>query len=270
MAVVLPRVLVVGGGEVGSAASHRLFRSGMQVFIVDQKTPSCIRQGVCFAMARLEGSKEVEGVVATKADSAAEAIEITGSGGIPVLAGDANRVAADLKPEVFVDARMLKRDHEALKGRAPLVVGLGPGFVAGKHVDVVIETKRGHDLGRVIYRGSAAAPTGVPGDIGGFTSQRVIRAPAAGHFESAAEIGRMVTSGQVVGRIDASVPVVAKLDGLLRGLVADGTAVRESQKIGDVDPRGLEIDPNTISDRARAIAGGVLEAIMHWVVSQHD
>jgi xanthine dehydrogenase accessory factor len=259
----LPLALVIGGGELGSAVAHRLVRSGIRVVVTDLPSPRCIRRKVCFAMALTEGVRAIEGVEGAMAADATEAAILAAQGKVPVVSDDFNRVAAELRPDAVIDARMLKTGEGIACDLAPLVIGLGPGFTAADNVDVVIETKRGHDLGRVIYSGSAQPDTGVPGHVGGFAAERVIRAPRSGTFRSTGEIGTLVRRGDVVGYVE-DVDVKAPLDGLLRGLVGDGTAVREGRKMGDVDPRGLEIDPATISDRGRAVAGGVLEALMHW------
>lgn len=260
----LPRVLVVGGGELGSAVSHRLVRSGMAVAVVDIERPRCIRRNVCFAMACLEGAKEVEGVRAEHVSSPEEATKLVGGGVVAVLTGDFRKIAAALKPDVIVDARMLKRDQDISMELAPLVIGLGPGFAAGDNVHAVVETNRGQNLGRAIYSGSAEAFTGVPAEIRGFSEERVIRAPESGVFQPGEELGKIIAKAHVVGTIDGRVEVVAAISGLLRGLISGGTEVKRGQKIGDVDPRGSEVDPNTISDKGRAVGGGVLEAVMHW------
>jgi xanthine dehydrogenase accessory factor len=264
----MPRVLVVGGGEMGSAVAHRLVRSGITVFITDREHPWCLRREVCFAMALIDGLKRVEGVVARRATDPVEAEETAGKGGIPVFASDFRELTGALEPDVLVDARMLKTGEGISEGLAPLVIGLGPGFKAGGNVDVVVETKRGHSLGRVMGRGRAEADTHVPGEVMGIAGGRVIRAPCSGSFGKGLAIGTMVEQGDVVGYIDGDIPVKAPTQGLLRGLVSDGLEVREGRKIGDVDPRGSEIDPRTVSDRGRAVAGGVLEAIMHWWVAK--
>jgi xanthine dehydrogenase accessory factor len=292
----LPRVLVVGGGELGSAVAHRLARSGMTVAVADLEHPKCIRTRVCFATALRLGTAEVEGVTALRAgpgragpDLLDEASRIAGEGKLPVFALDGggltwSSLAASLGADVVVDARMLKRDQDKLKGFAGLTIGLGPGFSAGEHVDVVIETNRGPDLGRVIYAGCAEPDTGVPAAVAGHSEERVIRAPLAGVFTAEAHVGDMVGAGAVVGAIrpagpdgaagrgpsaDALARVASPIDGLLRGLVMDGTAVSLRQKIGDVDPRGSGIDFLKISDKGRAVAGGVLEAVMHWWTESH-
>jgi xanthine dehydrogenase accessory factor len=266
---VLPHVMVVGAGELGSAVCHRLRRAGLRVVAVDIENPRCIRRRVCFAVALTDGRAEVEGVVAEKVSEPSRVEELEARGAIPVLAGDFRSYAGTVRPDVIVDATLRKERSEMIRGLAPLTVGLGPGLEAGLGADVVIETNRGHDLGRVIYTGGAEPNTGVPGEILGKSRERVIRAPSAGVFSGGAGLGSLVRKGDRLGAIEGGEPVVAPVDGLLRGLVADGTRVSKGDKIGDVDPRGADIDVNTISDKGRAVAGGVLEAIMSWWVSHN-
>jgi len=264
--------LVIGGGELGSATAHRLARSGLGMVVLDIARPKCIRRKVCFAMAVLEGRTEVEGIRIRHVAGADDALMCVRSGEVPLLTLDYRKVCREIRPDIIVDARMTKTESDISRGLAPLVIGLGPGFEAGRNVDAVVETMRGHDLGRVIYRGYASAFTGVPGLIGGLTSKRVIRSPRSGILESRAEIGDIVEMGDVVALVRAGKSggtgkgdeVKAPISGLLRGLIAGGSRVGKRQKIGDVDPRGRDIDPATISDKGRAVAGGVLEAIMHW------
>jgi len=270
----VPAVLVIGGGELGSAVAHRLVTSGLRVVIADLARPTCIRRRVCFAEALVGGETQVEGVVARRVASPAEARGLAATGAIAVLgveAGGADfaRLAADLEAGVLVDARLLKRNQGISSGLAPLVIGLGPGFRAPEDVHAVIETNRGHNLGRVILAGEAEADTGQPGEIAGYSAERVIRAPSSGAFDSGKPLGTLVAKGEVVGRIGGvggvgGAEVAAPIAGLLRGLVADGVEVECGRKIGDVDPRGAAIDITTISDKGRAVAGGVLEAIMHF------
>ncbi len=269
----IPLVLVIGGGELGSATAHRLARSGLKVVAADIARPKCLRRKVCFATAVLEGQTEVEGIRVRHIATADDALKLIRTGEVPLLTRDYRKVCREIRPDVIVDARMTKTESDISGDLAPLVIGLGPGFEAGGNVDVVVETMRGHDLGRVIDKGSAAAFTGVPGAIGGLTSERVIRSPQPGILDSKAEIGDMVKKGDVVAVVRAGKggagagkrgEVRAPISGLLRGLIAGGSRVRKGQKIGDVDPRGRHIDPATISDKGRAVAGGVLEAIMHW------
>jgi xanthine dehydrogenase accessory factor len=275
----LPRVLVLGGGELGSAVSHRLAVAGFEVAIADLERPVCIRRRVCFAEAVREGRKQVEGVVAARVASPGEAAAAIGRGEIPVVAladgaADYRRLAADIGAGVVVDARILKRNQGISTGIAPLVVGLGPGFRAPEDVHAVVETNRGNGLGAVIYRGSAEADTGLPAPVAGRARERVIQAPASGVFRAEVALGSIVAEGEVVGRVvtggesgtASGAPVKASIAGLLRGLIADGVRVERGQKIGDVDPRGGTIDPDRISDKGRAVAGGVLEAVMQWWV----
>lgn len=268
MAVALPVVMVAGAGELGSAVCHRLKRSGFDVIATDIEKPRCIRRRVCFAVALSSGRMEVEGIVAERAASPSEAADILGRGSIAIIAGDYRTLLDSLGARVLVDATLRKGNSDNIAGLAPLTIGLGPGFVAGETSDVVIETNRGHDLGRVIDRGTAEPNTGVPGEILGMTGERVVRAPADGLFGGGVALGSLVYKGDVLGAIDNSVEVRAPISGALRGLMADGIAVHKGQKIGDVDPRGAEIDVNTISDKGRAVAGGVLEAIMSWWVER--
>ncbi len=260
----LPIVLVVGGGELGSAVSHRLRRSGFGVIVVEIANPSCIRRLVCYAEACYRGSIVIEGIEGVKVDTLKDAMEVVDEGKIPVLIGDYKSIVGELKPPIVVDARMLKKEPSISISLAPLVIGLGPGFKAGRDVHVVIETNRGINLGRLIYQGEAEANTGIPGDVMGYSVERVIRAPVDGLFLSSAEIGTLVKKGEILGRIE-NTDVIAPIDGLLRGLIKDGIVVHRGQKIGDVDPRGVAVRADRISDKGRTVSGGVLEAIMSWL-----
>lgn len=271
----LPRVLLLGGGELGSAVAHRLVMAGMRVFVADLANPTCVRRKVCFASAIDGGPSQIEGVAGVRCASAEEALEAAGraagEGIVPVMVvsqdeRDYRGLAVRLAAQVVVDARMLKCNQGMSRQVAPLVVGLGPGFRAPQDVHVAIETNRGHGLGRVIYDGEPVPDTGVPAEIDGYGEERLLRAPAGGVFRARLTIGQTVSRGETVGRVGDSSQVTASIGGLLRGLVADGTHVRRGQKIGDVDPRGASIDVSTVSDKGRAVAGGVLEAIMTWWV----
>jgi xanthine dehydrogenase accessory factor len=261
--------MVVGAGELGSAVCHRLRRSGFEVVAVDTEQPRCIRRRVCFAVAITHGRVEVERVTGESAATPPEAGDILARGNVAVLAGDYREFLHSTGAGVLVDATLRKERSDNIRGLAPLTIGLGPGFTAGVSCDVVIETSRGHDLGRVIVDGAAEANTGVPGEILGISSERVVRAPAEGVFAGGIGIGSLVAKGDVLGTIDGGSDVDAPIAGVVRGLVADGTPVDRGQKIGDVDPRGASIDVGTISDKGRAVAGGVLEAIMSWWVKSN-
>ncbi|MFQ6058650.1 MAG: selenium-dependent molybdenum cofactor biosynthesis protein YqeB [Anaerolineae bacterium] len=254
-------VVVKGGGDLATGVAHRLHRAGFRVVITELAQPRVIRRTVAFASAIYEGQVTVEGVVARQA-SLGEVVGLLQEGVIPVLIDPAAEAVKVLRPLAVVDAIMAKRNTGTRMSDAPIVVGLGPGFTAGLDVHAVVETQRGHDLGRVILKGSAAPDTGVPGAVGGVTTERVLRAPCDGTFRSQRAIGQRVEQGDVVADVDG-VPVVARVGGVLRGLLADGLTVREGMKIGDVDPRGVVEHCFTISDKARAVGGGVLEAILY-------
>jgi xanthine dehydrogenase accessory factor len=223
--------------------------------------PTVVRRRVSFAEAVFDGSTTVEGVTARLAHNLEETAAMLGGPEIPILVDPDAETALRLKPVVVIDAVMAKRNLGTALSNAPLVIGVGPGFRAGIDVAAVVETQRGHDLGRVILEGSAEPNTGVPGKVGGFTTERVLRAPADGTFTSATEIGHMVGAGDGIGAVDGAL-VVASVSGIVRGLLRDGLAVRTGQKLGDIDPRGIAHYCFTISDKARAVAGGVLTAVL--------
>lgn len=255
-------VVIRGAGDLASGIAHRLRRAGLAVAMTEVPEPRALRRAVSFATAIYEGSIAIEGVEAHRAASSDEARLLLRQGLIAVLVDPECQALQDLRPEVLVDAIMAKRNLGTRIDSAPLVIGVGPGFAAGVDVHAVIETQRGHDLGRVIYQGSAAANTGVPGAVLGYTRERVLWAPAAGVLRGGLPIGTRVEAGQAVAEVDGR-PVVAAVSGVLRGLMHDGLRVEAGEKVGDVDPRGVAEHCFTISDKARAIGGGVLEAILH-------
>lgn len=258
-------VLIRGGGEMATGCAHRLFLSGFRVGILELAQPLAIRRAVSFAEAIPLGRTVVESVEAVKAESLDCFRELLLSHrAVPVTVDPQGLAISQLRPDVLVDARMAKRNLGTALTDAPLVLGLGPGLVAGKDVHAVVETERGHDLGRVIWEGMAREDSGRPYPIGGVSSTRVLRAPCAGTLIALRSIGDLVTSGEVVAKV-AAAPVVAATSGLLRGMMRSGVTVESGMKIGDIDPRGADVDFRRISDKARAIAGGVLEAILrHW------
>jgi len=255
------RVLIRGAGEMASAVAHRLFRSHFRVVLTEIPEPLCIRREVSFADAVYEGQREVEGVKAILVSSPQEVPDVWQRGTIPLLVDPEASCKEGLSPHVIVDAILAKRNTGTYRGDAPLVIGLGPGFCAGKDVDVVIETNRGHNLGRVIWEGEAEPDTGVPGVIAGVSAQRVLRAPADGTFRPVRKIGDMVKKGDVIAWVEDEA-MRTEIDGVIRGLLREGMRVRKGLKAGDVDPRGVRENCFTISDKARAIAGAVLEAIL--------
>jgi len=254
-------VLVVlrGAGDLATGVAWRLKRAGFGVVLCELAHPLTVRRTVAFSTAVDEGSVTVEGIRAVRATTA-EAACLARSGVVPVVVSPA---LPPLPADVVVDARVAKRALDTTIGDAPLVIALGPGFVAGQDCHAVVETMRGSRLGRVLWQGSAAPNTGTPGLIGGRGAERVLRAPADGPARWRARIGDVVTDGAVLGTV-AGAPVRAPFAGLVRGLIAEGTPVRQGLKIGDVDPRP-DTDWHEISDKALAVAGGVLEAILTWL-----
>lgn len=256
------RVVLRGAGEMASGVAWRLYRANIRrLVMLEVPAPLAVRRNVSFCEALHQGWQTVEGVQAVKAADIGGVKRAWDTGQIPVLVDPEARLLPRLAPDVLVDATLAKRNLGTRMEDAPLVIGLGPGFSAGHDVHHVIETNRGHNLGRVIAAGVAEADTGVPGTVSGYSVERVLRAPATGVFSTRRRIGERVQSGEVVGSV-ASVAVTARLDGILRGLIRPGTPVSAGLKLGDVDPRGEESYCHTISDKARAVAGGVLEAIL--------
>jgi xanthine dehydrogenase accessory factor len=255
------RVLVRGGGDLASGVVHRLHRSGAQVLVIELPQPTVIRRAVAFAAVLFEATLEIEGVVGQRTDSLEGAAQVLRQGNVPVLADPHGETISKWRPDVLVDAILAKRNVGTRIDDAAIVIALGPGFVAGVDAHAVIETQRGHYLGRVILEGSAAPDTGVPGNVMGYTTQRVIRAPRSGTWRGERAIGDAVRAGDIVAKIQGE-RVVAPISGVLRGLLADGIQVTEGMKAGDIDPRGVRDHCFTISDKALAIGGGVLEAML--------
>ena len=254
--------LIRGAGDLASGIALRLWRSGIEVVLTELPRPTVIRRTVSFADATTNGTMTVEDVTARFAADAGEARELLAQGIIPVLADPECRCREELKPDAIVDAILAKRNLGTRITDADIVIGVGPGFTAGEDCHAVVETMRGHTLGRAIYQGSALPNTNSPGLIGGFAGERVLRAPADGVFTGAKKIRDLVQEGDVVGYV-AGVPMCATISGVLRGLLADGVEVKRGMKSGDIDPRGEVSYCDTVSDKANAIAGGVLEAILH-------
>ena len=258
-------IIIRGAGDISTGTIHRLFRAGYPVLALETDHPSAIRRKVAFSEAVYDGTAEVEGVTAVRIDSASQAGGILEQGRIPLLVDPAGESIRQLKPDAVVDAILAKKNLGTSMEMAELTIALGPGFEAGRDVHYVIETMRGHDLGRIISSGSAAANTGVPGMIGGYGAERVIHSPAAGTFRRRKEIGDEVRAGETIGTVETSegeTPVCTVIAGILRGIIRDGYPVTRGFKLADVDPR-LEEKKNcfTISDKARCIAGSVLELV---------
>ncbi|SNV57713.1 selenium-dependent molybdenum cofactor biosynthesis protein YqeB [Veillonella rodentium] len=257
-----PLVLMRGGGDIASGAVYRLKRAGYPVVINEIAIPTMIRREVCYGNAVHRGEMILERYVARHV-SIEEIPEMLANDVIPVVTSSYEDLLATLHPSIVVDAILSKKNLGTNKSDAELVVGVGPGFTAGYDVDVVIETMRGHWLGRCIYDGPAQPNTGIPGDVGGFTHERVIHAPKAGLFTAKRHIGDSVQANEVIGYVDDE-PVRAKITGILRGILKSGLIVSDHFKLADVDARCEESHCYSISDKSLAVGGGVLEAVTAW------
>ncbi len=255
------RVLIKGAGDLATGIACRLHVCGFEIIMTESEIPTTVRRTVAFSRAVYEDSAEVEGIVARRAESAEDAERLLRKGEIPVVADPAVRFLKQYKADVVVDAIIAKKNLGTTMQDAELVIGVGPGFTAGEDCHAVIETKRGHDLGRVIRRGSAIPNTGIPGEIAGYSIERLIKAEADGEFRAAVQIGDMVEKGEIVA-YSGEVPIYAQMSGLVRGMLQDGVAVQKGMKCGDIDARKEKSYCETVSDKARAIGGGVLEAIL--------
>jgi xanthine dehydrogenase accessory factor len=254
------RIVIRGAGDLASAVGWRLRTAGFGVTMTEVERPLAVRRRVSFCEAVWDGSAEVEGVKAVRIQRPEEARDAMERGTVPVLVDPELTGLSVLDPDVLVDATLAKKNLGVRMDLAPLVVGVGPGFFAGRDVHMVIESKRGHFLGRVLTRGEAAPDTGVPGVVAGYASERVLRAPADGVFEARVELGDAVSAGQEVAVV-GGVSLRAEIEGILRGLIRPGIVVVRGTKVGDVDPRGDRSYVDTVSDKGLAVAGGVLEAI---------
>ncbi|MBW2030309.1 MAG: EF2563 family selenium-dependent molybdenum hydroxylase system protein [Deltaproteobacteria bacterium] len=255
------RVLLKGGGEMASGVAWRLYQCGFRVCITETDHPIAVRRKVSFCEAVYDGHARVEGVDALLARDVAEALEVWEDRKIPVLVDPECEALSLLNPDVLVDAIIAKRNTGTSIVDAPLVIALGPGFEAGEDAHYVVETNRGHNLGKLLTSGCAEANTGIPGSMLGITTDRVLRAPGSGHFRNHFDIGDLVKKGDIIGRV-GDIPVEGKIDGVLRGLIRPGIEVRKGLKIGDIDPRGVKEYCFTISEKARAIGGAVVEGIL--------
>lgn len=256
-------VIVRGGGDLATGTIARLRQCGFPVVVLEVPAPSAIRRTVAFCEAVYTGAQTVEGMTCRRAGTPDAARALLAQGELPLLVDPEGASIAALRPMAVVDAILAKKNLGTHRGMAPITVGLGPGFTAGSDVDAVVETMRGHDLGRVLYQGQAAPNTGVPGIIAGHGADRVIHSPATGQLQAVRHIGDCVREGETIAFV-GDAPVNAALTGLLRGLIRDGAPVTQGMKIADIDPRiGEKKNCTTISDKARCIAGGVTEAVLH-------
>nr|WP_300094476.1 selenium-dependent molybdenum cofactor biosynthesis protein YqeB [Sedimentibacter sp.] len=255
-------VLVRGGGDIASGVVQKLHRSGFRVLILETKQPTSIRREVCFSEAVYNKKMVLEDTVCILAENADEIYNAWEKDQIPIAVDPEGHYIKELKPDVVVDSIIAKKNTGMRMERATITVAVGPGFCAGKDVDAVIESNRGHNLGRIIFEGEADPNTKTPGNIDGFTWERVIYSPCKGTFRTTHNIGDIIKCGETVATVDGK-EVKAKIDGILRGILRDNTHVTENFKVGDVDPRVDQLENCfSISDKARAIGGGVLEAVM--------
>ncbi len=255
------RIVIKGAGDLATGVAVRLWRSGFPVIMTEIDQPLTVRRTVSLSDAVYEGEVTVEDVTARRAQNKAEILKALGERVIPVRVDPKARVVREIDAFGVIDAIMAKKNIGTHMDDAPFVVGLGPGFTAGVDVHAIVETKRGHTLGRVIREGSAIPNTGIPGDVKGFGAIRVIRAPGPGVFKGVLSIGTHVEEGDIVAYA-GDTPIPAPISGMLRGLLHDGISVEKGLKSGDVDPRDIQKNCLIISDKALAIGGGVLEALL--------
>ena len=275
------KILIIcrGGGDLATGIVHRLFRAGFPVLVLETDSPAAIRRQVSFSEAVYDGTATVEGVTAERIASAdrASVNHVLEEGRVPLLVDPEGSSIPLLKPDIVVDAIIAKKNLGTAKEMAPLVIGVGPGFTAGEDVDLVVESMRGHNLARIFTTESALPNTGIPGNIGGFTKERVLHAEAAGYMKNIRQIGDIVEKGEEIARIyekmtedgtfsGSYVSVEASISGIIRGLIREGYHFQKGFKIADIDPRESELaNCFTISDKARSIGGSVLEAVCGYV-----
>lgn len=255
-------VIVRGGGDIASGTIQKLHRSGFKVLVLEVEKPTTIRRNVAFSEAVYDGQAVIENIKAVLVKNNDEIDKAWEDGTVPVIIDEEAKYIDIIKPFAVVDAILAKRNLGTKKDMAPITIGLGPGFSAGKDVDIVVETMRGHNLGRLIFNGYAMENTGVPGEIGGHSEDRVIYSHCTGKINNIRKIGDIVKAGEVIAVIDG-IEVHATINGILRGIIKNGTIVTKGLKIADIDPRFNELENcNTISDKARNIGGAVLEALL--------
>lgn len=255
-------ILIKGAGDIATGIAVRLKNAGMQVVMTEIAIPTTVRRSVAFSRAVYEGSAVVENITAKLVLDFAQIPAVLQRDEIPVLIDPRCEVLKSIHFDAVIDSILAKKNLSTDPTQAPVVIGVGPGFSVPQDCHCVIETQRGHDLGRCIYQGCAAKNTGIPGEIGGYTVERLLRAPCDGIFHPILAIGDIVKAGQTVAMVDDQ-PVTAQIDGIVRGLLQDNVPVKAGMKSGDIDPRGCYEHCFTVSDKARAVGGGVLEAILH-------
>jgi xanthine dehydrogenase accessory factor len=264
-------VVIKGAGDIASGIALRLHHGGFDIAMTETAAPTAVRRKVCFSQAIYEGRAQVEDVAAVLVRDDGEMLRAFAENRVAVFVDPAASIIRRLNPAIVVDAIIAKKNTGTALDDAPVVIGVGPGFTAGIDCHGVVETMRGHTLGRLLLRGSALPNTGVPGNRGGYTTDRLLRAGADGVFEAVAEIGDTIQKGEVAAIVwteaggPSSVPVYAGITGIVRGLLPSGLPVTRGMKAGDIDPRCEWEHCFTVSDKALAIAGGVLEGILRFV-----
>ena len=255
-------VLIKGAGDLATGIAYRLKKSGFDIVMTEIHKPTTVRRTVAFSQAVFDNEIVIEGIKGVKVNNINEIYEEIRDGNIPIIIDENAEIIKELSPDVVVDAIIAKQNLGTSIEDAPIVIGVGPGFEAKVDCHLVVETKRGHYLGKVIEEGSAIPNTGVPGNIGGYTKERIIRASSNGKIKPVVAIGDFVKIGDIVAYIDG-VEVLSEIDGIVRGMLQEGIEVFKGMKSGDIDPRCEKDHCFTISDKARSIGGGVLEAIMY-------
>ncbi len=258
----MEKILIKGAGDLASGIAWRLQRAGFPIIMTEIEKPLTVRLTVSYSNAVYENEVNIEGIKGKLVNSYQEVQEVIAQDKIAVIVDENADIAKEYKPDIIIDAIMAKKNINTKIDDAPIVIAVGPGFIAKKDCDYVIETKRGHFLGKVIEEGSAIKNTGVPGNIGGYTVERIIRANGEGVFKSVAQIGDFVKKGDIVAYVDDR-EVTALIDGIVRGMLHDGIVVTDKMKCGDIDPRAEQSHCFSISDKSRAIGGGALEAVLY-------
>lgn len=264
------KVVIRGGGDLATGVAEVLYQSGFKILILDIEKPSSIRRSVCFSEAIYEGVTKVENIICKKVENENDIEKCWNEKIIPIMVDEKGEIIKKIKPDVVVDSIIAKKNLGTTKEMAPITIALGDGFEAGKDVDIVVETMRGHNLGRIITSGRAMKNTGIPGEIKGVSKDRVIYSLANGIFSSVKKIGDTVQKDEIIGYV-GDVEIRGKISGVLRGIIREGYEVTENMKIGDIDPR-IEEKNNcfTISDKARSLGGAVLRAIMFRLKEERE
>lgn len=254
-------IIVRGGGDLATGVVQKLHRAGLPLLVLETERPTAIRRSVALCEAVYERTAVVEDIYCRLIQDADKMAACHAAGEVPLMVDHSGECIAGLKPAAVIDAIIAKRNLGTNRGMAPITIALGPGFCAGEDVDAVIETMRGHDLGRLLLEGAALPNTGVPGELGGKSAERVIHSPCDGEVRAVREIGDVLHPSEVALYVGDQ-PVAARFKGLLRGLIRSGLTVNKGMKIGDIDPR-IDVDWRTISDKARCLGGAVLEAYLY-------